>query len=78
MKVDKEFDLFARIELAGLIKDDILSKWNQEEESLDDFLEDYISEDVIDYMNATKLNIIYNVKAHPYKEGDIIVQVEVI
>lgn len=78
MKVDKEFDLFARMEFAGLIKDDILSKWNQEEESLDDFLEDYISEDVIDYMNATKLNIIYNVNEHPYKNGDIIVQVEVI
>ena len=48
-----------KIELENLIKEDILSK--KGDELLDVFLEDYISEDIIDYENATGLRLMWEV-----------------
>lgn len=51
-----------KIELERLIKEDILSK--KGDMSLDEFLEDYLSDDLVDYQNATGLNLIFDVEKH--------------
>lgn len=51
-----------KIELERLIKEDILSK--KDDMSLDEFLEDYFSDDLMDYQNATGLNLIFDVEKH--------------
>lgn len=52
-----EFSVIQKMELAALIKADILSKWEPANERIEDFLDDYVSEDIIDYMNATGLKL---------------------
>lgn len=47
-----------KIELEKLIKNDILSK-KKADEKLDVFLESYFNDDIIDYQNATGLNLIW-------------------
>lgn len=51
-----------KIELERLIKEDILSK--KGDMPLDEFLEDYLSDDLMDYQNATGLNLIFYVEKH--------------
>lgn len=47
-----------KIELEKLIKNDILSK-KKADEKLDVFLESYFNDDIMDYQNATGLNLIW-------------------
>ena len=70
------FGIIEKYELQQLIKDDILSKWNQEEETLYEFMENYISEDIQDYENATGLKLLWHIKETD--DDDFIVRVEVV
>lgn len=47
-----------KIELENLIKEDILSK--KGDIPLVEFLEDYFSDDLMDYQNATGLNLTFS------------------
>lgn len=51
-----------KIELENLIKEDILEK--KGDMPLDEFLKDYFSDDIMDYQNATGLNLTFNVEEH--------------
>lgn len=48
-----------KIELEKIIKEDILSK--KGDMPLDTFLEDYFSDDIVDYKNATGLNLMWEI-----------------
>lgn len=51
-----------KLELEHIIKEDILTK--KGDIPLDEFLENYFSDDLIDYQNATGLNLIFYVEKH--------------
>lgn len=67
-------EFLQKIELQNLIREDILTKWNPKEERLEDFLEDYVSDDIIDYSNATGLNLDWYIDG-PLSEVNVIVEV---
>ena len=59
--MNKQFGLQEKQELEELIKQDILSKWNSEEERFENFIIEYESEDILDYINATGLNLDWHI-----------------
>lgn len=69
-----QFDLGKRMELSQLIRDDILSKWDSKNERIEDFLDEYVSEDIIDYMNATGLKLDWYIDG-PLSQLNVIVEV---
>ena len=70
----KQFGLQEKQELEELIKQDILSKWNSEEEKFEDFIVGYESEDILDYINATGLNLDWHITG-PFSDFSVVVEI---
>lgn len=72
--MNKQFGLQEKQELEELIKQDILNKWNSEEERFEDFIVEYESEDILDYINATGLNLDWYITG-PFPDFSVVVEI---